>query len=184
MHMGEKSNWEKFTLWERSTHVPLLIKAPGIGKPSSSVTSPASLVDVYPTLCELADLPIPEQCMGISLVPQMKDPKAPRTMPAISSQTVKRQDGHAVRTEHWRYIRYYDGFEELYNHQNDPNEYTNIADTPEYAEIKARMLQHLVDAGAPLDGHYVRADTGELVADYKARNTKKKPEKPKKQKKK
>src|SRR6185436_14280796 len=99
MHFGEKQNWEKFTLWERSTRVPLIIAGPGAPRAGSRVARPASLVDLYPTLCELAGLPVPAQCQGESLVPQLRDPTAPRTMPAITTQTQGKQSGHAVRDE-------------------------------------------------------------------------------------
>jgi arylsulfatase A-like enzyme len=167
MHMGEKQNWEKFTLWERSTRVPLLIAVPDTGRPATRVTSPASLVDIYPTLCELVGLPVPAQCMGTSLVPQLENPKAARAVPAITTQTKGPQSGHSVRDENWRYIRYFDSFEELYNHANDPNEYTNLANNPEFAAVKRHMLEQLKASGAPLDGVYRDVKTGGAVVGKK-----------------
>lgn len=156
MHLGEKQNWEKFTLWEKSTRVPLLIVAPGIARPGSRVTSPASLIDVYPTLCDLAGLPVPPQCEGTSLLPQLRDPAAPREVPAITTQTQGKQSGHTVRDGRWRYIRYYDGFEELYDHRDDPHEYTNLAAEPRFAAEKARLRAWLERVRAPLDGKYAK----------------------------
>lgn len=163
MHFGEKQNWEKFTLWERSTHVPLIFVVPGVTHAGDKVTSPASLIDIYPTLCELAGLKVPAQCEGTSLVPQLRDPKAPREMPAICTQTMGKQSGHAVRDERWHYIRYFDGFEELYDHQTDPNEFHNVANDPANAAVKARLKGWLEKVHAPLNGQYVRVDTGEPV---------------------
>jgi arylsulfatase A-like enzyme len=155
MHFGEKQNWEKFTLWERSTHVPLIFAGPGVPA-GTRVDRVASLIDIYPTLCELIGLPVPAQCEGNSLVPQLRDPKAPRTVPAITTQTQGKQSGHAVRDDRWRYIRYYDGFEELYDHVNDPNEYTNLAADPKFGAEKGRLKEWLERAHAPLDGKFVR----------------------------
>ena len=154
MHFGEKQNWEKFTLWERSTRVPLIVVAPGVARAGGQVTSPASLVDVYPTLCELAGLAVPAQCEGTSLVPQLRDPRAVRTVPAITTQTQGKQSGHAVRDERWRYIRYFDGFEELYDHASDPGEYDNLAADPKFAAEKSRLRGWLERVHAPLDGKY------------------------------
>jgi arylsulfatase A-like enzyme len=154
MHFGEKQNWEKFTLWERSTRVPLIVVVPGVARAGGRVTSPASLIDVYPTLCELAGLSVPAQCEGTSLVPQLRDSRAARTVPAITTQTQGRQSGHAVRDERWRYIRYFDGFEELYDHANDPAEYDNLAGNPQFAAEKTRLRAWLESVRAPLDGKY------------------------------
>jgi arylsulfatase A-like enzyme len=153
MHFGEKQNWEKFTLWERSTRVPLIFAGPGVTS-NARVASPASLIDIYPTLCELAGLPIPRQCEGESLVPQLRDANASRGTPAITTQTQNRQSGHAVRDARWRYIRYFDGFEELYDHATDPDEFTNLAGDSKYAAEKARLAEWLKKVGAPLDGKY------------------------------
>lgn len=141
-------------MWERSTRIPLVIAGPGVRFPGSRVSGPASLIDIYPTLCDLAGLPIPPQCEGISLVPQIRDPSAPRNAPAITTQTQGRQSGHAVRDERWRYIRYFDGFEELYDHASDPDEFTNLAADSKFADEKARLRHALELARAPLDGKY------------------------------
>jgi arylsulfatase A-like enzyme len=154
MHFGEKQNWEKFTLWERSTRVPLIIVAPGFGRGGTRVTSPASLIDVYPTLCELTGIPVPKQCQGVSLLPQLRNTTAARTVPAITTQTQGKQSGHAVRDERWRYIRYFDGFEELYDHAVDADEFNNVAADPKFAAEKVRLRGWLEKVRAPLDGNY------------------------------
>ena len=131
MHMGEKENIEKFTLWERSTRVPLIISYPGFIQAEISCDQPVSLMDIYPTLVELSGFKKPSHLDGHSLVPQIKNPNTP-TEPVVSSYqfswTKKPFEGHAVRSKNHRYIYYPDiGLEELYDHQTDPNEWDNIA---------------------------------------------------------
>jgi arylsulfatase A-like enzyme len=129
-HLGEKGITGKNTLWERSTHVPLIFAGPGIAH--GRCTHPAELLDLYPTLCELTGAPIPEGVEGHSLMPQLKDPIAPREWPAI---TTHGQNNHTVRTDRYRYIRYADGSEEFYDMQSDPNEWTNLAKDPKCADL-------------------------------------------------
>ena len=144
-HLGEKGMTGKLSLWERSTRVPLFIAGPGIPK-GVKCARPAELLDLYPTLIELAGLPSRDGLEGHSLVPQLKDPNAPREHPAITTQNV---NNHAVRTERWRYIRYFDGGEELYDHANDPNEWTNLANDPKHAETKRTLAKWLPTTNAP-----------------------------------
>ena len=101
----------------------MLFAGPGVAK-GARVTSPAELLDIYPTLVELAGLPPRKELEGVSLLPQLKSATSKRERPAITSHN---QGNHAVRSERWRYIRYADGSEELYDMQNDPNEWTNLA---------------------------------------------------------
>ena len=131
MHMGEKENFEKFTLWERSTRVPLIISYPKIIPVNTSCEQPVSLIDIYPTLVELTGYEKPDHLDGQSLFPQIKNPKI-STSPVITSYqftwTKKPFTGHAVRSKNFRYIYYPEiGLEELYNHHSDPNEWNNIA---------------------------------------------------------
>lgn len=121
-HLGEKGITGKNTLWERATRVPLIFAGPGI-RPSGRCSRPAELLDVYPSLVELAGLPPRDDLEGISLVPQLKDPTTSRERPALTSHN---QGNHGVRSERWRYIRYADGSEELYDHDADPHEWTNV----------------------------------------------------------
>jgi arylsulfatase A-like enzyme len=131
-HLGEKDHWHKFTLWERSTRVPMVIVAPGITSPGSVCDQPVSLLDLYPTLIELCNLPSKPELEGHSLVPLLKDPDAGWEYPSI---TTHGKDNHAIRTEQFRYIRYQDGTEELYDHSKDPNEWTNLAGIKEFDEV-------------------------------------------------
>lgn len=122
-HLGEKGITGKNTLWDRGTKVPLLFAGPGV-KAGQRCAQPAELLDVYPTLIELAGVPARADLEGLSLVPQLTDASTPRERPAITSHN---QGNHGLRSERWRYIRYADGSEELYDLQNDPHEWTNLA---------------------------------------------------------
>ncbi len=130
-HLGEKSITGKNTLWDRSTRVPLIFAGPGVGK-GQRVAGPAELLDIYPTLGDLAGLPAQPGLEGHSLTPQLGDPEAPREWPAI---TTHNHDNHGIRTENWRYIHYADGTEELYDMVNDPNEWSNLAGDPAHLTV-------------------------------------------------
>jgi arylsulfatase A-like enzyme len=141
-HIGEKQNWEKFALWEQTTRTPLFIHAPGVSKDGVQTRQPATLTDLFPTLCDLAGLPIPAQCTGRSLAPQVRNPGTVDTRVSLTS-FVFRRDGkmpsHGISDTRYRYIRYADGFEELYDLKTDRNEFTNLADDPAHAGAKARL---------------------------------------------
>ena len=132
-HLGEKARWRKMTLWEESTRVPLIVVAPGVTTPGSKSATPVSLMDVYPTLDDLAGLPTPKYVEGETLLPLLRDPSIHRDHPAL---TTYGYGNHAVRSERYRYIRYVDGSEELYDHDNDPNEWHNLAGEPELTAVK------------------------------------------------
>ena len=138
-HLGEKLITGKNSLWDRSTHVPLIFAGPGIVK-DVKCGRPAELLDIFPTLLELAGLPARPDLEGHTLVPQLKDAGAPREWPAI---TTHNHDNHGIRTERWRYIRYADGSEELYDMQADPNEWTNLAGHTEFADVKRDLAKWL-----------------------------------------
>ncbi len=139
-HLGDKGACVKFTLWEKANRIPFIIVAPGITKPGSRCDKPVSLVDIYPTLIELANLPSKKDLDGLSLVPLLKNPDIQWTRPAIMTMG---PGNHAVRSERWRYIRYSDGAEELYDHQNDPWEWTNLAANQKYADVIAEHKKWL-----------------------------------------
>jgi arylsulfatase A-like enzyme len=137
-HLGEKAITGKNSLWERSTRVPLIVAGPGIARGVSR--QPAELLDIYPTLVELAHLAPVTGLEGHSLVPQLRDAGAARPWPAL---TTHNQGNHAVRSERWRYIRYADGSEELYDMRADPNEWTNLASRPQHAGVVAEHRKWL-----------------------------------------
>ncbi|MEM6691665.1 MAG: sulfatase [Planctomycetota bacterium] len=131
-HLGEKDCWGKFTLWERTTHVPFIVVAPGLTKPGSKSTEALSLQGVYATLSDLAGLEMPAHVDGKSLRPLLENPASKWNDVAI---TTTEYGSYAVRDDHFRYIVYKDGGEELYDHRKDPNEWTNVVNKAEYAEI-------------------------------------------------
>ena len=145
-HLGEKDITGKNSLWERSTHVPLIFAGPGIAVGARS-GRPVELLDLYPTLVDLASLPAKQGLEGHTLLPLLKDATADRPWPAI---TTANPGNHAVRTERWRYIRYADGSQELYDEQSDPNEWHNLADRPESTEVIAGLANFLPKASRPL----------------------------------
>ncbi|WP_414663136.1 sulfatase [Horticoccus sp. 23ND18S-11] len=144
-HLGEKAITGKNTLWDVGTRVPLIFAGPGIARGGRS-TQPAELLDLYPTLVELSGLPARTDLEGLSLVPQLRNAQAPRARPAITSHN---QGNHGVRSERWRYIRYADGTEELYDHANDPREWTNVALKPENAAVLAEHRRWLPTIDRP-----------------------------------
>jgi choline-sulfatase len=134
-HLGEKEISGKNTLWDRSTRVPLIIAGPNLPAGGRS-SQPAELLDIYPTLNELCQLPPNAALEGHSLAPQIARPNTPRPWPAITSHN---QGNHSIRTDRWRYIRYANGSEELYDMLNDPNEWSNLAANTDYRATKADL---------------------------------------------
>jgi choline-sulfatase len=145
-HLGEKAITGKNTLWDRGTKVPLIFAGPGI-TPGQHCSQPAELLDLYPTLVELAGLPSRDGLEGVSLVPQLVNASARRDRPAITSHN---QGNHAVRSDRWRYIRYADGSEELYDMQADPHEWHNAIDDAGHAEVVAAHKAWLPAVDRPL----------------------------------
>jgi len=169
MHMGEKENIEKFTLWERSTRVPLIISVPGMTRAGARCNQPVSLMDLYPTLVDLAGFDKPAHLDGHSLLPQIKNPEV-ETTPVITSYKFSWSEnpviGHTVRSKQYRYIYYPEiNLEELYDHKTDPNEWNNIAYKKENTDIidehrnvLLKMLpQTSWKTGNP-DGYFIDAD--------------------------
>lgn len=145
-HLGEKQHLHKFTLWERSTRIPFIIVAPRVTRSGSSTDRPVGLIDLFPTLNELCSLPAVDNLEGVSLVPLLRDPQTNWQRPAL---TTHGRGNHALRTERWRYIRYADGSEELYDHRDDPHEWKNLAGDPAFAAIKTQLEADLPRRDAP-----------------------------------
>lgn len=144
-HLGEKLITGKNTLWERSTHVPLVFAGPGVAR-NGRCSQPVELLDVFPTLLDLCQMPDRDDLEGHSLLPQLRDPNAKRPWPAI---TTHNQGNHAIRTAEWRYIRYADGSEELYHLKSDPREWTNLAGDAKYADVKRKLAKWIPKTNAP-----------------------------------
>ena len=134
--------------------MPLIISVPGGVKGKSN--RPVELLSIYPTLIDLCGLPANAKLEGVSLQPLLENPNAEWNHVAISTLG---QNNHAVRDKRWRYIRYADGSEELYDHQTDPNEWNNLAaGSPTAAHVKviARLKEHLPKTNAPQRGNEPR----------------------------
>ncbi len=154
MHIGEKENWEKFTLWEKSAHIPLFFALPG-GPKGVRWDKPVSSLDIFPTLCDLTGLSTPEACDGVSLAPVLKGKKNfDRKHPVLTIYRFDKKcglfngefiSGYSLRTDDYRYICYTNGFQELYDHRIDPNEFDNIApaNKQKCAEFKAMVDKEL-----------------------------------------
>ncbi len=138
-HMGEKNTFQKQSLWERASHVPLVIAGPQV-KAGGRCDRVVSLLDVYPTLLEMCGLPANPKNEGHSLVPLLEDPRRQWPHPAIIGW---KKRSFAVQNERYRYIRYGDGSEELYDHQGDLKEWTNLAGRPALSQIRKEMAELL-----------------------------------------
>jgi len=143
-HLGEKQHWGKWTGWERSTRVPLIIIPPlnqkaGFAR-DSLCSEPVSLVDLYPTLVEMCRADGPEKLDGQSLVPLLRRP-AQSTGRAVV--TMFDRGNISLRTNRWRLIRYADGSQELYDHSRDSHEWTNLSANPGFADVQKQLSRRL-----------------------------------------
>jgi arylsulfatase A-like enzyme len=164
-HMGEHGLWQKMSLFEESSRVPLLVVAPGVSKKGSVAKSPVSHVDLFPTLAELCGVTAPKNLQGQSLVPMLRDPAASgrgwaltQVMrgggPLRASVTTNvgsegaRFFGYTLRTPRWRYTEWDEGKKgaELYDHEADPRELTNLAQKPEHAKTVEELSDQLRSA--------------------------------------
>jgi len=136
-HLGEKTYWGKAALWEQTTRVPLIVLGPGV-EGGRRCDEPVELLHLYPTVLDLLDVEPPHDLEGVSLRPLLENADANWNHPAITTFS----DHHALRTDRWRYIRYVDGSEELYDHDDDPHEWTNLAaegDHPALPDLRQRL---------------------------------------------
>lgn len=151
-HLGEKLTYRKFTLWEEACRVPMIVKLPksmqGKYQQGTRCSRPVNLLDLYPTLVDLCGVPKTRQSLdGHSLVSLLKDPKADWPHGSITSHGFKND---SLRTERWRFTRYANGAEELYDHDKDPYEWTNLAGDPIYEKTLVSLRNRLPQDPAPL----------------------------------
>ncbi len=145
-HLGEKLHWRKFSLWEEATHNVLMMVAPGVTKAGGRCSRPVTMLDIYPTLIDLCNLAGKKEIEGKSLLPLLKNPQAKWDRPAL---TTHGRNNHSLRTERFRYIRYSDGTEELYDRNNDELEWNNLAGDPKYARTKKDLAKWLPKTNVP-----------------------------------
>ncbi|MDA7976266.1 MAG: sulfatase [Pirellulales bacterium] len=142
-HLGEHGFWQKHNYHEDVTRVPLIISAPGI--PPGRTRSLVELVDIFPTLTDLTHIQTPPGVQGKSLVPLLKNPTD-----SVRDSALSLHKGHSLRTDEWAFMRYSDDSEELYDMNNDPLQFTNLAGKSEFQEIKnslaTQLQQRLRDA--------------------------------------
>jgi uncharacterized sulfatase len=137
MHMGEHTLFRKYTLFENAARVPFIVAAPGTAKAGRVCHRPVELLDIYPTLADLCGLRAPDGVDGVSMKPILANPDRQWKKAAYTSHG---PENHSLRTERWRYTEW-GGPEkaELYDHDNDPGEFTNLADDPKYAETVTEL---------------------------------------------
>ena len=135
-HHGEKMDWGKHTLWQRTSGVPFIWAGPGI-KSGSVVKSTVSLIDMYPTFAELCSLPAPTGLEGTSLVPVLRNPAVAKDRNVLLPGMYPGE--YAIINQNWRYIHYKDGTEELYDVKRDFKEWHNLAGNSKFAAIKDKL---------------------------------------------
>ncbi len=151
--LGEKEHWRKFALWENVVRTNLIIYVPEnlkgfINPPDRGACDRVvSLQDIYPTLVDLCGLPQRDDIDGRSLVPLLKDKSTEWDYPAITSYDFGE---FSIRNERWRYTIYIDGSEELYDHDNDPEEWYNLAEKEGYGDVLQKMRSYIPANPAPL----------------------------------
>ena len=145
-HTGEKNHWSKFILTELACKVTFSISVPGMA--SRVVHTPVSLIDIYPTLVSLCDLPQPptHELDGRDLTPILDGRTRDRGAPVVSTQGV---NCHSIRGDRFRYTRYRNGQEQLYDHEKDPHEWNNLGGDPRYDSVKSALARWLPKENAP-----------------------------------
>ena len=141
-HMGEHGHWQKTTLFENATRVPLVIAGPGITEKGQVAKGLVEMVDIYPTMVELANQEIPKQVSGVSLSPILKDVD----LTVRSSALTQYNNGYSIRTNRYRYTEWGEKGDlgaELYDHESDPEELINLIDRLEVQDLQMEMAIQL-----------------------------------------
>ncbi len=144
--LGEHGGWAKASNFELDARVPLILRVPGFPK-TVEVNGLVELIDIYPTIAELAGIPIPSHVEGKSFVPLLKK-STTKGKPSAYTQCVRgSRTGYSMRTDRYRLVCWVKEGEkdvlELYDHQNDPEENRNLADKPGNLKIQAKLLKQL-----------------------------------------
>ena len=143
---GEHGLWRKNVLFEESARVPLIIAAPQVARPGAPAGALVELVDLYPTVTELAGVPTPSGLGGTSLKPLLEDPAARFKEAAFTVSSRGQRLARSVRTARWRYTWWRPDAAELYDHQADPDEYHNLANDPRQRDTVARLKRVIEEA--------------------------------------
>lgn len=143
-HLGEKLHWRKFVLWEEATRVPLIIVPPNGSSGSQRINEPASLIDLFPTILELAGAEGVPDNDGHSLARSLQSGDGNRHTPVVMTWG---KGNHSIRTARWRYTRYSDGTSELYDHAADPYEWTNLAGDADFFDV-CKQLETAIPSDA------------------------------------
>ena len=162
--LGDHNGWCKQTNYEIDTHVPMIFSGAGVNAKGEKSNALTEFVDIYPTLCEMAGLPVPGNLQGISMLPLLSDPDTDWKTAAFSQFLLGRfgpikdrmdeKMGYAIRTDRHRYVEWYEWLKdvnrpgnlicvELFDHQTDPEENVNIADRPENKAIVESLAEKL-----------------------------------------
>ena len=149
-HLGEKEHWAKSALWRQATRVPYIWVVPDLTKPGTQCDRAVDLMSLFPTICELAGVAVPKHAEGVSIKTLLANPAARWSHPALTTHL---KNNHAVCTDEWRYIRYADDSEELYDQKSDPNEWNNVAGKPGLAKIKKELAKSFPSVNAEPVAH-------------------------------
>ena len=170
--LGEHHKWQKQHLFKGSTRVPFIVSVPWINDThGQSTLQITELIDLYPTLSELAQLTPPDDIQGNSLLQLLQNPETTNWKKSTAF-TISRSGGESLRTQKWRYTQwgYGDSGQELYDLSKDPDEFTNLADNPEYKTILANLKQQLTNRR--LNAGYNEAAIGRFLKKRGRRNNK------------
>lgn len=165
-HLGEKLHWRKQCLWEEATQVALFFSHPDQKSKNVVNNRPVSLIDIYPTLASLCALPN-QDLDGVDLTPLIENVSAKRGKPVLTTRYYK---NHSIRSQNWRYIRYRDGSEELYDHRVDPGEHLNLASNTDYLDTLEEHRQWLPqkDAYPPGKDHFPKDRYDKQVEEFRS----------------
>lgn len=147
-HLGEKLRYRKTTGWNESTRVPLMVRVPNMSKVENCQRA-VNLIDLYPTLIELCDLPEKEALDGRSFAPLLSEPSQGWDHPTL---TVFGHGNSSIHDERFHFMQYADGTEEFYDLTSDPMEWTNLISqlTPEQQHARKRLAELVPKTFAPL----------------------------------
>jgi iduronate 2-sulfatase len=167
--LGEHQAWQKMMLFEPVARVPLIIAAPGTKARGAGSKALVELIDVFPTLAELCGMPVPKNVEGVSLRPLLDDPtKSVKDAAFTQVQGGRGQgvyrEGRSIRTDRWRYTEWNassssEPARELYDHEDDPNEWTNLASDPKHGET-VKTLSAQLNATVPVPAREPTTEPG------------------------